>query len=102
MPAERTFRLSPLAEADLEDIWSYTADRWSIEQAEHYHGMLLKVLGQLAEGSSTGRHVDVRRGYLKYRVGSHVIFFRSHDVGIDVVRILHQRMDVSLHLVDDT
>lgn len=36
-PAEMTRILySPLAEADLEDIWLYTAQRWSTEQAVTY------------------------------------------------------------------
>ena len=38
MPNERrSYRLSPLAVADLESIWLYTFERWSLEQADRYH-----------------------------------------------------------------
>jgi hypothetical protein len=30
------FVLSPRAQADLDDIWDYTADRWGLDQAETY------------------------------------------------------------------
>ncbi|WP_369984046.1 type II toxin-antitoxin system RelE/ParE family toxin [Sinorhizobium fredii] len=29
-------RLTPRARADLEDIWQYTAETWSVEQADRY------------------------------------------------------------------
>jgi toxin ParE1/3/4 len=32
------------------------------------------------------------------RSGSHVIYYRKSDIDIDIIRILHQRMDVSRHL----
>lgn len=40
----------------------------------------------------------MRAGYYKFRSGSHVFFFRLTDSGIDVVRILHGRMDFEKHL----
>lgn len=94
----RDYRLSPLAEADLEDIWLYTADNWSIEQAERYHATFVAAFEGLASGRKKGRAVDIREGYFKYVVGSHFVFYRPSPLGIDVIRILHQRMDVSRHL----
>lgn len=99
MPAEeRLYRLSLQAEADLEEIWVYTFETWSIEQADRYHNDLMAAIVALASGSRIGRAVDIREGYFKHPVGSHVIFYRRSDASIDVVRILHQRMDVSRHL----
>lgn len=92
------YRLSPRALADLEDIWSYTAARWSPEQAESYHATIIAAFEGLAAGRKQGRPVDVRAGYLKYPVGSHLVFYRLSEAGIDVMRLLHQRMDVSRHL----
>ena len=46
-----------------------------------------------------GRSCDeVRSGYRKHAVGSHGLYYRvvGGDV-IDVVRVLHQRMDVDRH-----
>jgi toxin ParE1/3/4 len=44
---------------------------------------------------------DIRAGYLKYAVGLHFLFYRLTADHLDVVRILHQRMDISAHLGND-
>jgi toxin ParE1/3/4 len=98
MAADRGYRLRPLAEGDLEDIWFYTLRTWSLEQAESYHAGLVATFEGLASGRKQGQPVEVREGYFKYAVGSHFVFYRQDDAGIDVVRILHQRMDVGRHL----
>ena len=41
---------------------------------------------------------DTRPGYRKAACGSHMIYFRQDGDDIDVVRILHQSMDVGRHL----
>jgi toxin ParE1/3/4 len=92
------YRLSPLAEADLEDIWLYTFKRWSLEQADSYQVSIVAAFEGLAIGAKQGRRVDIREGYFKYSVGSHLVFYRQLDAGIDVIRILHQRMDADRHL----
>lgn len=94
----RSYRLSPRAETDLEDIWLYTFEHWSVEQADRYHHQIMAAIEALTVGRKAGRPVHVREGYHKYQVGSHVVFYRQSDVSLDVIRILHQRMDVSSHL----
>lgn len=98
MAESRGYRLYPLALADLEDIWSCTVSRWSLEQAESYHAAIVAAFEGLSIGSKQGRPSDVREGYFKYAVGSHLVFYRRSEAGIDIVRILHQRMDVARHL----
>jgi toxin ParE1/3/4 len=90
------FLLSPAARADLTEIWDYTASRWGVEQAERYVRELTTACQGLADQRLTGRTIDdVRAGYSKLAVGSHFLFYRRTDSGlIDVVRILHQRMDI--------
>jgi toxin ParE1/3/4 len=93
------FRLRPKARDDLAEIWSYTAEHWSLQQADIYHHAIIEVLTGLAEGHLKGRPVDhIRAGYLKYPAGSHFVFFKLAEYGIDVVRVLHQRMDVAQHI----
>lgn len=94
----RPYKLSPLAEADLEDIWLYTLRAWSLEQADDYHTGMVEAFAGLAAGTKIGRPVDVREGYFKYAVGSHFVFYRQSDSSLDVIRVLHQRMDTSAHL----
>ncbi len=95
---KRGYRLSPLAETDLENIWLYTFKTWSLEQADSYHAGLIAVFDGLAAGDKIGRKVDIQDGYFKCLIGSHLIFFRITDHNIDIMRILHQKMDVNLHL----
>ena len=92
------YRLSPLAEADLEDIWLYTFKNWSPEQADRYHNAIVVAFKDLAAGKKTGRPVNIREGYFKHPVGAHVVFYRFSESSLIVVRVLHQRMDVGLHL----
>ncbi|HKM63956.1 MAG TPA: type II toxin-antitoxin system RelE/ParE family toxin, partial [Acidisphaera sp.] len=41
---------------------------------------------------------EVRPGYYRCAAGSHVVFYRRTDAGIEIVRILHGRMDFVRHL----
>lgn len=91
--------LSPKAKADLSDIWDYTLAEWGVEQAEKYVRELWAAMQAQALDHSTSVDIsDVRKGYRKTRSGSHAIFFKLTDNGIDVIRILHQRMDFERHL----
>lgn len=80
------------------DIWDYTAERWSIEQADRYTDEIREACAALAAGSKRGRAVEIRRGYLKYPVSAHLLYFRIDGDRIEIMRVLHQRMDVSRHL----
>jgi toxin ParE1/3/4 len=93
------FVLTPRAQADLDEIWDYTADRWGLDQAETYTRQLWKDIAIVAHRPSLGREcTEVRRGYRMYPSGSHVLFYRPTAGGIDVVRILHERMDYERHI----
>lgn len=90
--------LSPMAEADLEDIWIYTAREWSVDQAETYTNDIINMFEDIAAGRRYGRPVSVRAGYLKMLVGRHAIYFQAPGEVIAIIRILHQSMDVERHL----
>jgi toxin ParE1/3/4 len=91
--------LSPRAKADLDDIWDYTERNWGAEQAKAYIRLIGAAIQTLAASPARGKACDhIREGYRKYPAGSHVVFFRLTDGGINVVRILHPRMDFDRHL----
>jgi toxin ParE1/3/4 len=93
------FVLSPRARADLDEIWSYTMQRWGVDQAERYLRRIAEAVDLITENPDLGRNCDhVRQGYQKYPVGSHVLFYRQIQDMIDVVRILHRQMDFDRHL----
>lgn len=93
------YDLSPLAALDLSTIWDYTAEHWGIDQADLYVRQIDLTCAAVASGRKQGRSVDhVRAGYFRYPVGSHVLFYRwSARRRMEVVRILHQRMDAGRH-----
>jgi toxin ParE1/3/4 len=92
----RRYRLAPLAEADLEDIWLYTLNNWSLDQADKYYAQLMAAVEGLASGDRIGRNAgDIRAGYWKYGEGRHFIFYMLADDRLDVIRVLHKQMDVA-------
>jgi toxin ParE1/3/4 len=94
------YLLSPAAQADLEEIWDYTAERWDVDQADEYLRGLQHAIESAAANPRVGRSCDeIRQGYRKLAAGSHTLYYRlSADGIVDVVRVLHQRMDVDRHL----
>ncbi len=91
--------LSPLARSDLEDIWTYSRLQWGLNQAEAYLRDIQRAIEAAAANRRRGRPCDdIRQGYFKLAIGSHILFYRQADGDIDVVRILHQRMDFDRHL----
>lgn len=90
---------SPRAQFDLDEIWEYTADRWDVEQADSYVRTIVLACTAVASGTREGRNADdIRAGYFKIPVISHVVFYTERNGIMNVVRILHQQMDVSRHL----
>ena len=98
MAASRIHRLSPLAENDMEDVWTYSATQWSTVQAEVYTRDLLVAFADLAAGRRIGVPITARPKYLRLLVGSHAIFYQVTETSIDIIRVLHQSMDVRRHL----
>jgi toxin ParE1/3/4 len=91
--------LSRRAQADIEEIWNYTAERWDEEQANRYVRLLHQGIEAIARAPNRARPCDdIRVGYRRYPVGSHVLFFRMLEGKVYVARILHQRMDFDRHL----
>ena len=91
--------LSPRAKLDLSEIWDYTASQWGADQAEKYVRELWSTMEHATSDPAKSVNIaDVRKGYRKVRSGSHVIFFKETGNGVDVVRILHQRMDFERQL----
>ena len=94
------FFLTPAAEADLEAIWDYTEQNWGQRQAERYVVAIREACRSLAACAYPDRDAgDVRPGFRKAAVGSHMLYFRRRGDGApEIIRILHQRMDGPLHL----
>ena len=91
-------KFSRRARADIRGIWSYTIDYWGKGQAQVYLALIEQAVDAIVANPELGRPCDeVQRGYRKYLVGSHVLFYRIKGGTILVARILHGRMNAERH-----
>ena len=93
------YALSPRAQEDLSEIWDYSAERWGFDQADSYLRLLQRAIEAVAADPRRGTSCEeVRPGYREYPAGSHMLLYRQSQAGIDIVRVLHGRMDFERHL----
>lgn len=93
------FRLSPAAQRDLETIFDHGVAAWDLPQAMAYADRIEAALQAAADAPMLAASCDhVRSGYRRRSVGQHVLFFRTTDYGVAVIRILHRRMEPLVHL----
>ena len=97
MPA---FQLSRKAVEDLKDIGRHTTKQWGREQRNRYLGQLDSQFQALAADPDRGRECShIREGYRRYPSGRHVIYYRQLSADrIEIVRVLHDRMEPERHL----
>ena len=94
------FYLTNKAVVDLEEIWKYTVETWSENQAEIYYSLLIDSCQELANKPNQGKSYEVvEKNVLGFKTGQHLIFYRIvTEKEIEVVRILHGMMDLKNHL----
>ena len=79
---------------DLTAIWNYTVETWSEAQADKYYTLLVDTCRQIADSPRPQgkEHTQIMAGY---RPGKHIVFYRwVSECAVEVVRILHERMDM--------
>jgi toxin ParE1/3/4 len=88
-----------VAHNDLEEIWRYTYNKWGIDQADAYIGLLLQRFEWIAKNPNLGiRRDDIKTGYYCCLEGRHLIFYTLNHRMVDIIGIPHQSMDVVGHL----
>ncbi len=94
------YRISESAISDLEQIWLYTYRNWSKEQADKYRNLIIQEIEFIVEDFNLGRPMNhVRSGYNMSKVKSHLVFYRKTKSNVvEIVRILHQNMDIENRL----
>jgi toxin ParE1/3/4 len=97
----KTYLISKKAVADLEEIWLYTVEKWSVEQADRYYNLIFDEIAYICKNENAGKTMEyVRKGYRASKVKSHLIFYKISKNIIEIVRILHERMDIENRLND--
>ena len=91
-----SYKLTRKAVQDLNQIWNYTFDTWSENQADKYYIELINQCAKVAKDPLVGKQYEFLIAGLKgSKVNKHIIFYRQiSDEEIEVERILHERMDL--------
>ena len=87
------YRLSALAERDLDEIWSYVAEDASPTTADRLIDDVIDRFDLLAEQPRMGRaRPEFGPGVRSFAVENYVIYYRP-DCDVLIARILHGRRD---------
>jgi toxin ParE1/3/4 len=87
------------ARDDLLEIWLYTAEEWGAEQADRYLDLIQAGFDRLRENPFLGiDYGSIRAGYRRLMVERHRIFYTVTAERIEIVRVLHERMNMTKQL----
>ncbi len=71
------YLISHLAIPDLENIWLYTLENWSVGQADRYFNLIMDEIEYISIKPESGYdYGHVRKKYLRSKIKSHFIFYR--------------------------
>ena len=96
------YLISEKANQDIEKIWLYTFENWSLEQADRYYNLILDEIEFISENFESGKSADyIKKGYRSSIVKSHIIFYKKSRRNIvEIIRVLHQKMDIENRIVE--
>ncbi|WP_291115627.1 type II toxin-antitoxin system RelE/ParE family toxin [Flavobacterium sp. UBA6135] len=92
--------ISEKAIEDINKIWVFTAENWSVEQADRYYNLILDEIEFIAQNFQMARDFEsIRKSYRYSKVKSHLVFFKKNKFNeIEVIRVLHEKMDIESRL----
>lgn len=87
---------------DLAEIWDYTSDEWSENQADNYYDILNKTFNEIARNPELGRNYEgIAPLLFGIKVTKHIIFYRKINKNeLEITRILHERMELKSRYQD--
>jgi toxin ParE1/3/4 len=87
---------------DLNNIWDYTFNKWSEAQADYYYSVIKFACNKIGDNPQLGReYSEISSNLLGFKSGKHVIFYHLiSESEIEVIRILHERMDLKNRLTE--
>ena len=88
-----------LAEQDLIEIWLYTLNEWGEYQADKYLDDLEEAIRLLAEQPLICRErTELSPPVRIHHHAHHLIVYLALEDGINIIRVLHESMDVDGHM----
>ena len=96
------FFLTNKAVNDLTNIWNYTFDQWSEDQADRYYLEIISRCDDIAQNPKIGKNYEgVSHELFGLPSGRHIIFYRKISASkIEITRILHQQMDLKRRILE--
>ncbi len=87
---------------DLTDIWNYTKEEWSENQAEKYYQSIKISCKEIADNPTIGKtYNEISSQLLGLKSGKHIIFYCIlSEFEVEVIRILHEKMDLKTRLTE--
>jgi toxin ParE1/3/4 len=94
--------ISEKALEDINNIWIFTAENWSIEQADRYYNLIFDEIEYIAQHFEMAKDFNsIRKSYRCSKVKSQLVFFNKNKLNeIEVIRVLHERMDIENRLIE--
>jgi toxin ParE1/3/4 len=90
----RKLTLRRQARKDLSEIWIYTADKWSADQADTYLRRIGDIFALLCSNPRIARlHEQYTPAVRIQPYLSHVVIFVADDESVEIIRIAHARSD---------
>tara|TARA_B110000211_G_C13607513_1_gene347478 strand:+ start:81 stop:383 length:303 start_codon:yes stop_codon:yes gene_type:complete len=98
--SKNQYKISQQAIDDLNDIWIYTFNKWSKKQADRYYDLIIEEIKFISNNYLVEKSAEqTRKNYSVTKIKSHLIFYKKVENEIvEIVRILHQRMDIKKRL----
>lgn len=90
------YYLSKKAISDIKNIWNYTCEKWSENQADKYYQMLIESFNEVSRNPKSGKDYFVIMDNLKgQKAGRHIIFYLETEAGmVKIIRVLPEQMDL--------
>jgi len=92
------YKVSPVAERDLVDIYIRGFQEWGERKADAFNLQLVSSFQTLAENPDIGHEVSIRPQLQRYELNPYVIFFRKFSYGVRIARILYKNRAMEKHL----
>lgn len=115
----RNVRLSELARADIAAILQASEDRHGVVAQQRYQALIALAVDRIADATRLQsaierpelaegirclhlRHIRTRDKDARVEAPVHSIYFQYVGAdGVDILRVLHERMDPALHVGDE-
>jgi toxin ParE1/3/4 len=92
------YKVSPIAQRDLVDIYIRGFREWGESKAEEYQLKLISSFRLLAENPDMGHGVSIRPQLQRHELRPYVIFYRKFSYGVRIARVLYKNRAMEKYL----